>query len=172
VTVIDNFATCDEAICNLGGRSGNWFTFATADINQAFAVSAPPSGFVDRACAAWSTGGPKSGVTVTQTYAGIGLQLAVGAGYDLSGYTGVIVSMESGQGVHFVVNDTSNHLFGAEMSGGGSGAQSYTIPFSSLTALTASAAGALNLKQVVQLEFDSDMPTAYGFAIYSVSLYP
>ena len=171
-TVIDNFYACSGAICDLGGRSGSWFNYASADVNQTFAVSEPPSGFVDRACAAWSTGGPLSGITSSTTYAGIGFTLVPGgATYDLSGYTGVNISMESGQNFHFVVEDSSGGYFGAEMLGGGNGAVAFQIPFSSLTMLANSQTTVLDLANAIQMEFDADTPQAYGCAIHSVSLY-
>lgn len=171
-TVIDNFTTCDTQICNLGGRSGSWFQFASVNINQAFAVSEPPSGFADRSCAAWSTGGGISGVTAPSTFAGIGLQLVpTGATYDLSAYSGVTVLMESGQEVYFVVEDDAGGYFGSEMSGGGSGSLSYSIYFADLAPLANSQTATPDLSHATQLEFDSDAPTSYGFAIHAVSLF-
>jgi len=111
-------------------------------------------------------------VTAPSTFAGIGLQLVPGgATYDLSAYNGVTVLMESGQGVHFVVEDASGGYFGAEMSGGGSGSLSYPILFADLTAQANSQTSTLDLAHATQLEFDSDTPTAYGFAIHDVSLF-
>jgi hypothetical protein len=170
---VDNFVNCTPQICNLGGRSGSWYAFASVNINQTFAVSVPPSGWVDKSCAAWNTGGPITGVTVTSSYAGIGATLNQGAPYNMSasGYSGVTILMESGQQVTFVVKDALGGYFGANMSGGGSGSQSYPISFASLFKLANSQTTQLDLTQVVAFEFDSAMPTSYGFAIHSVILH-
>jgi hypothetical protein len=133
-------------------------------------VSVPPSGWVDKSCAAWNTGGPITGVTATSTYAGIGATLNQGAPYNLNGYSGATVLMESGQQVTFVVKDAHGGYFGANMSGGGSGSQSYSILFASLFKLANSQTSQVDLSQVVAFEFDSAMPTSYGFAIHAVLL--
>jgi hypothetical protein len=155
----------------VGGRCGGWYAYASADVNQAFAVSVPPTGWVNRSCAAWSTGGPVSGVQTNNSYAGIGASLLNGSPYDLSIYTGVIVQVESGQQVVFDVRDTNGAAFGYTLAGGGSGAVSYTIPFSSLVAETWSQASTINLRQATDLQFASLTPRAYGFAVHSIVFY-
>jgi hypothetical protein len=124
-------------------------------------------------CAAWSTGGAIPGVTASSTFAGVGLSLNAGAAYDLSAYTGVIVSIESGQTVRFVVEDALGNYYAVALPPTpGTAPYSYQIPFSSLTPLSPPAANPpLRLSMAVNLEFDSDTPTSYGFAIFSIALY-
>jgi hypothetical protein len=168
---VDDFVNCNNQICSVGGRSGTWYSFASVDVNQTFVVSMPPSGWTDKSCAAWSTGGPITGVTAPSTYAGIGATLNSGAPYNMNGYTGATVLMESGQKVTFVVKDAAGGYFGYNMSGGGQGSVSYTIPFASLFALANSQTAQLDPAQVIAFEFDAVTPTAYGFAIHSITLH-
>lgn len=79
--------------------------------------------------------------------------------------------MESGQQVIFDVHDNHGGVFGAPMAGGGSGALSYSIAFSSLVAQPNSQTTQLDLTHVTDLQFYSPTPKAYGFAIHSVTFY-
>jgi hypothetical protein len=81
--------------------------------------------------------------------------------------------MESGQPVHFVVEDALGNDYATELAASpGTAPQSYQIPFAGLTPLSPPAPNPpLRLAMAVKLEFDSDVPTAYGFAIFSVNLY-
>jgi hypothetical protein len=110
-------------------------------------------------------------VTATSTYAGIGATLNSGAPYNLAGYTGADVLMESGQMVTFVVKDAHGGYFGYTISGGGTGSQVYSAPFASLFKMANSQTTQLDLSQVIAFEFDAVTPTAYGFAIHSVTLH-
>jgi hypothetical protein len=168
--VVDDFFTCDVSICDVGGRTGTWYSFESANVNLTFDVSVPPTGWVDRTCAAWSTGGPSSGTSST-TYAGIGAQLDAGAGISLAQYTGFAIEVETGQAFTFVVRDSAGGYFGHELSGGGTGSVAYNIPFSSLTPLSNSATTSLALGSVTAFELDAVTPLAYGFAVHSVTLY-
>jgi hypothetical protein len=168
---VDNFSTCDNQggqICDLAGRSGTWYSFASANVNQTFVVSSPPSGWVDRSCAAWSTGGPVTGVTASSTYAGIGMTLNSGGPINLGAFVSVTVHIETGQMLTFVVKDGAGGYFGSSAIGGGTGTQSYTITFSSLTKLSNSQTNQLDLSQATAFEFDAVTPLNYGFAVHLV----
>src|SRR5688500_1534738 len=108
-TVIDNFVTCDVRICNVGGRSGEWYGFADTGVNLMFGVGIPGTAWVQR-CGAWATGGPRLRGGIT--YAGIGFQLAGGATHDLSAYTGAMVTLETNSRVWFTVKTVSGGYFG------------------------------------------------------------
>jgi hypothetical protein len=169
-TVVDNFYTCDTSICDVGGRSGTWYSFASANVHQTFAVSVPPSGWVDQSCAAWSTGGPGSG-TASSTFAGIGATLNNGAAINLAQYSGVTVRVETGQEFTFVVKDSAGGYFGQTVTGGGIGSITYPFAFASLTPLANSATSQLDLSAVTAFEFDAVTPLDYGFAVHSLTLY-
>jgi hypothetical protein len=165
--MIDNFVTCNPRICDVGGRSGEWYGFADTGVNLTFAVAVPGTGWVDRSCAAWAIGGPLSSGGLT--YAGIGFQLAQGAAYDLSAYTGVTVALETNSRVWFTVKTASGGYFGGWLAAT-SGTQSRTLAFSVLTPNTGTV-GTLDKSQITEFQFTAEFPSSFGFAIHQVALY-
>jgi hypothetical protein len=168
--VISDFWNCSASIDLIGGRTGNWYAAADVGVNLAFAVSAPPSGFSDMACGAWSTGGPTGNGTTT--YAIMGVTLVSGAlPYSLAGYSGLSVNIETGQSVGFVVKTSGSGYFQYTLAAT-SGAQTYTVPFSSFAVRGDSQVATLNLAQVTDIQFNVLQPgMGYGFVVHALSLY-
>jgi hypothetical protein len=168
--VIDDFSDCNMTIDLVGGRTGNWYAAADVGVNLAFAVSAPPSGFSDKACGAWSTGGPTGNGTTT--YGIMGATLVAGAlPYSLAGYSGLNVNLETGQALGFVVKTSGNGYFQKTI-GPTSGAQTYTVPFSSFAVRGDSQVSTLDLTQVTDIQFNVlDPSIGYGLAVHALSLY-
>jgi hypothetical protein len=165
--MIDNFFTCNDRICEIGGRSGAWYAFADTGVNLNFAVSIPGTGWIDRTCAAWAIGGPLT--TGSRTYAGIGFQLAEGAAYNLSPYTGVRVALETDNRVWFTVKTASLGYFGGWMAAT-SGTEIRSLAFATL-APNAGTVGTLDPSQVTELQFTAEFPGGFGFAVHRVELY-
>jgi len=168
--VIDDFWDCNMLIDTVAGRMGNWYAAADVGINLSFAVSVPPSGFSDKACGAWSTGGPTGNGTTN--YGIMGCTLVGGAlPYSLMGHSGLTVNIESGQSIGFVVKTSGNGYFQKTI-GPTTGAQTYTVPFSEFAVRGDSQVGTLDLTQVTDIQFNVLDPTmGYGFAVHALSLY-
>jgi hypothetical protein len=165
--VIDNFATCNLRICEVGGRSGEWYSFADTGVNLMFGVGIPGTAWVQK-CGAWATGGPRATGGGT-TYAGIGFQLAEGATYDLSAYAGVTVTLETNSRVWFTVKTASGGLFGGWLSAT-TGSQPRNLAFATLTPNTGTV-GTLDKSQITEFQFTAEFPSTFGFAIHQVTLY-
>jgi len=167
--VIDNFASCDENICNVDGRSGSWYNYADTLVNDSFKVGVPGGLWGDQSCAAVATGGSDEISHVG--YAGIGIILADGEPYDLSGYTGLRLSIETDDDVQVIIKTATGGLFGAWFAGNtNSSSLSRDVSFASMSALVGSV-GSKTLNAITELQFNADDPTAYGFAVHRVTLY-
>ena len=142
--------------------------YADNGINFDFQVRIPPSSWDDQSCGAWTTGGDTgSGGT---DYAGIGLELSNGNPYDLSAYTGVRTWLESGDSVWLVVKTADGGYFGAPMAAT-SGNEARTLDFSILTEMDNSMTSTLDLTQVLDLQYNAEDPTSFGYVIHNVSVY-
>jgi hypothetical protein len=168
-SVIDNFASCDSSICNLSGRNGTWFSYSSnTNIGIQCSAQVPPVSWIDRSCGYYCTNG-----VAGATWAGAGFDLKDPSGaYDLSSYTGIYVKIETGQSLTVAIKDLAGGMWRSAALGGGSGAVTYTIPFSKLTP-DSGTSGSLNLSQAVGLRFDVDPKSlaSFGFAIHMVTLY-
>lgn len=166
---LDNFATCDSSICNLAGRSGTWFSYSSnTNIGIQCSAQVPPVSWIDRSCAYYCTNGVSGA-----TWAGAGFDLKDPSGaYDLSSYTGIYVKLETGQSLTVAMKDLAGGMWRSPPIGGGSGAVTYTIPFSKMNP-DSGTSGTPNLSQVVGFRFDVDpkILSSFGFAIHMVTLY-
>ncbi len=165
--IIDNFATCDDYINEVDGRSGSWYSWADNGINLDFAVRTPPSGWSNQGCAALATGGElPSGET---NFAGIGLIVANGEPYDLRGYSGLTVSIETGDDVSVAIKTLSGGQFGYRL-GPTTGSETTNIDFYYFGAWANSTSQYLDLSEVIEIQFvPHSLP--FGFAVHLVSLY-
>jgi hypothetical protein len=165
--VIDDFADCNTGIYEVGGRKGSWYAAADIGINLSFAVGTPPTGYSDRRCGAWTTGGP-TGVGST-TFGLIGVPLANANVYNLSAYVGVSVSVEA-EPVDFTVKTTNGGYFVKRLPKT-AGSQTFDIDFAELTPRGDSIAQALDRTKVTDIQFT--IPNAnvgYGFVIHGLWL--
>lgn len=168
-SVLDNFATCDTTICNLGGRNGVWFSYSSNNnIGIQCSAQVPPVSWIDRSCGYYCTNG-----VAGATWAGAGFDLKDPSGaYNLSSYSGVYVKIETGQTLTVAIKDLAGNTWRSAPVGGGSGAATHTIAFASMNPDTGTT-GAPNLSQIVGFRFDADPKTisAFGFAIHAITLY-
>lgn len=159
----------------VAGRSGNWYSYATTTVNQQFAVSVPNgTGWVDKSCAAWTTGGPVASgnpMPTSSDYAGIGILLDNKSPYSVQGYTGLMVALESGQLVYLRMKELNGNYFTTSIQPT-TGSQTRTIPFSSLVPDSSTPATAVfDPMNVTDVQFAPTDPFAFGFAIHLVALY-
>ncbi len=181
-TVIDGFSTCDANIDSVSGRSGKWYSFADTDLNLTLGYGDPGTTWVDHTCAAYALGGCTGGTACT--YGGIGLQLFGGAVYDLYAYSGVRVTIESGDDVYFILKTcnpatctgtTGVGYHGAWMLGG-VGSVLRTVSFASLMETLSNQAGTYaDPRYATEMQFTIGKTltgtTGFGFAIHKVELY-
>jgi hypothetical protein len=167
--IIDDLADCNTSIYAIRGRNGGWYGAADVGINMAFAVSTPPSGFADRRCAAWTTGGPTGNGTTRYALMGVVLT-TTGTPVDLRGYTGISVSLEA-QSVDFTLKTINGGYFTHRLPTT-AGTQTFAINFSTLVARSDSAVTTLNLADVTDIQFTVITPSAgYGFVVHALTLY-
>ena len=167
--IIDDIADCNTAINAIRGRNGAWYAAADVGINMSFAVSTPPSGYSDRRCAAWTTGGPTGNGTTRFALMGVALTMA-GTPIDLRGYTGVSVSLEA-QSVDFTLKTINGGYFTKRLPTT-AGTQTFNVSFASLAARSDSAVTTLNLANVTDIQFTVITPTVgYGFVVHALTLY-
>jgi hypothetical protein len=154
----------------VAGRSGNWYDFGSTSINRNFAVGSPGSSWTDRSCAAWLIGGLVGNPTGSD-FAGIGVVLNDGAAYDLSGYSGLTIKIESGQTVDVLLKTSDGGYFEAPLAST-TGSQFRTVSFSSLAARADSATAVLNRALVTDIQFTipADEQAGFGFAIHLLQL--
>jgi hypothetical protein len=166
--IVDDFADCNTAIYPVRGRTGAWYAAADTGINLAFAVGVPPSGYTDRRCGAWTTGGP-TGVGATN-FGLIGVSLLMNSQpYSLSTYVGVTVALEA-QAVDFTVKTTNVGYFVKHLPKT-AGTQTFDIDFASLTARSDSVAQVLDKSKVTDIQFTiPDASVGYGFVIHGLWL--
>ena len=161
-----NFVTCNVRICEIAGRSGEWYGFADTGVNLMFAVGIPGTAWVQR-CGAWAAGGPRA--SGGMTYAGIGFQLAEGATYDLSVYTGSHGDARNQQPRVVHGEDRERRLL-RRLASATTGSQTRSLAFSTLTP-NAGTVGTLDKSQITEFQFTAEFPSTFGFAIHQVSLY-
>ncbi len=148
---------------------GAWYDYADTGIAQNFGIGDPGPSWADQSCAAWTTGGPLA--TGSKTYAGIGFMLDNGLTYNLNGWTGLSVILESNAGVQLVLKLQGGGYFGGLMAAT-VGGQNRTVAFATMAPLANSTTGTLNLALVTDVQFDTPNPAVgFGFAVHSVSLY-
>jgi Cys-rich repeat protein len=167
--IIDDFADCDTAIYPIRGRNGGWYASADVGINVSFAVSMPPSGFSDRRCGAWTTGGPTGNGSTNYGILGVGLTTTSSA-VDLSAYDGVAVSLE-GMSLDFVVKTTDGGYFTARLPAT-AGSQTFEVDFASLTPRSDSAVQILNPTRISDFQFAAiDPSVGYGWVVHALRLF-
>jgi hypothetical protein len=167
--VIDDFWDCNKTIDLIAGRSGGWYAAADVGINLTFAVGTPPSGFTDQTCGAWTTGGPTGNGTTT--FGIMGASMTTGdLPYSFVGYSGLNVNIE-GQSVGFVIKTTGTGYFQYILPAT-SGAQTFTVAFTSFATRGDSQVSTLNLANVTDIQFNVlDPSKGYGFVVHALSLY-
>ena len=167
--IIDDFADCNTAINLVRGRNGGWYAAGDVGINISFAVSAPPSGFTDRRCGAWTTGGPTGNGTTNYALMGVAMT-SNSTPVSFAGFTGISLTLE-GQAIDFTIKTTNGGYFTKRLTQT-SGTATMTIPFSSLLPRSDSTLSALDLTQILDIQFTVIDPTmGYGFVIHGVALY-
>jgi hypothetical protein len=167
--VIDDLADCNIAINPIRGRNGGWYAVGDVGINVSFAVSPPPSGYSDRRCAAWTTGGPTGNGTTRFGLLGVELTSA-GTPVDFRGYTGISVSLEA-QSVDFTLKTTNGGYFSKRLPTT-AGTQTFAVSFASLAARSDSTTATLNLAGVTDIQFTVITPSVgYGLVVHALSLY-
>jgi hypothetical protein len=168
--VIDDFIDCNTSVNLINGRNGSWYEAADVGVNVTFGVSAPPSSFSDHGCGAWETGGPTGNGTTTYAIMGADMTSA-GTPVNFSAYTGLQVSLESGQTLGFTIKTTNGGYFQTSLPVT-AGAETFMYPFSSFLMRGDSLVSALNLADVLDIQFTVlDPSVGYGFAVHSLSLY-
>jgi hypothetical protein len=166
--IVDDFADCNTAIYQVRSRTGSWYAAADTGINLAFAVSVPPSGYTDRRCGAWTTGGPKGAGPTNFGLIGVSL-LNNSQPYSLAAYTGVTVALEA-QAVDFTVKTTNVGYFVKHLPTT-AGTQTFDIDFATLTPRADSVAQTLDKSKVTDIQFTiPDASVGYGFVIHGLWL--
>jgi hypothetical protein len=168
--IIDNFATCLNALPMVSSRAGAWYAFAAPDVTQAFAVSSPGAAWLDQGCAAWTSGG---GITIDTDFAGMGVSLNNSSTYSVASYTGVTIQIETSESVLFTLKLLNGYEFGATLPGA-TGAPVYNVPFDELTPDLNQGTpddAFLDLTQVTDMEFDASDPGSFGIAVHLLALY-
>jgi hypothetical protein len=174
---IDDFATCDEAIPLIEGRSGTWGDFGSAAITYSVGFGDPGEAFNDHSCAAWMTGGGEA--VTTSDYAGVFVMLEDSAGiegggpYSLSGHTGIRIAIESVHQLVLQVRTVGDGYFGIVLTPDGLPVTTYDIPFSYMSVLDHSALSVFDLTQVTQIQV-TVVPAAlagFAFAVHYVGVY-
>jgi len=167
--VIDDFADCNTQINLIRGRNGGWYEAADVGINVGFAVSAPPTGFSDRRCAAWETGGPTGNGTTNFALMGVAMTSA-GTPVSFVGYTGIQLALEA-MPIDFTIKTTNGGYFTKRLTMT-SGTQTMSIPFTSLVPRSDSIPQTIDLSQILDIQFTVIDPTmGYGFVIHGLTLY-
>lgn len=174
--VIDDFGSCDADIPEIAGRSGRWYWFADTNVHLDFNVKIPDPSWMDHTtCAAIATGGALDpDISTGTTFAGIGVELAAGSAYDLGSYSGVTITIESGQRIWFFFKTSDGGYFGALVPG--NGLRTTTIPFSSLAVGMASTSthttfDATERSLVTELQLTVETPSAgFGLAVHRLEL--
>jgi len=167
--VIDDFADCNTQINLIRGRNGGWYEAADVGINVGFAVSTPPTGFADRRCAAWETGGPTGNGTTNFALMGVAMTSA-GTPVSFVGYTGIQLALEA-MPIDFTIKTTNGGYFTKRLTMT-SGTQTMSIPFTSLVPRSDSIPQAIDLSQILDIQFTVIDPTmGYGFVIHGLTLY-
>jgi hypothetical protein len=171
-TVIDDFVECDNAILEIEGRVGNWYAEADDDVGFTSGFGDPGPTWSDHTCAAWIEGGATENGTLT-TFAIMSAILNDGAYYDLSGFSGIEVQLES-DGAVDVVLKTAGGLFRVTLAGLANDMSNLrSVPFGSLVSDTAPGAIFVEdyLDSVIEIQFAAPDRTTFGFAIHRVELY-
>jgi hypothetical protein len=166
--IIEDFADCDTSLTRVRGRTGGWYGAADVGINLSFSVSVPPSGFSDRRCGAWVTGGPTGNGSATWAVMGVGFSQS-SAPYDLRGYTGITVDLEA-ESVDFTLKTTNGGYFGYRLPRT-SGSQAFQVSFSQLQPRSDSATQILDLGAVTDIQFTPiNAMVGFGFVIHGLTL--
>lgn len=171
-TVIDDFVECDSAILEIEGRVGTWYAEADTDVDFTDGFGDPGPTWSDHSCAAWIEGGAVENGTLT-TFAIMSAILNEGAYYDLSGFSGIEVQLESVNDVDVVLK-TAGGLFRGTLGGVDNDMSNLrTIPFGSLISDTAPGSIFIEdyLELVIEIQFAAPDRTTFGFAVHHVELY-
>jgi hypothetical protein len=171
-TVIDDFVECDSAILEIEGRIGSWYADADTDVDFTYDFGDPGPTWSDQTCAAWIEGGAVENGTLT-TFAILSAILNDGDYYDLSGFGGIQVQLESDYDVDVVLK-TAGGLFRGTLVGlDNDMSNSRTMPFGSLVSDTApgSIFIADYLDSVLEIQFAARDRTSFGFAVHHLELY-
>lgn len=175
-TLIDDLEDCDGEILAIEGRQGDWASDADTGINLMYGFSSPGSGWVDKTCAAWATGGEITANNPNTTFAFIGFRLNVDEldmadVYDLSGYTGLRIQLESSNSVQVVVKTLGGGYFQVTLPSL-AGSNSRTASFASMTKMNNSAENLpIKLNTVTEIQFSVTTPKNFGLAVHRVELY-
>lgn len=168
--LVDDLLDCDDEILEIEGRSGPWYATADLDIDIDVGYNSPNnsgSAWVDTSCGAWLVGGAvENGVDTT--FAVLAAILNQGDPYDLSGYTGVQVVLESDNAVQVVVKTLDGH-YQHTLPYLQAGSNLRSVPFNMLVAEDTLVA--LDLTAVTEIQFTPVDTTSFGYAVHKVELY-
>lgn len=148
---------------------GTWFNYADTQVNDDFEIDNPGGTWADQSCAVVHTGGASESATEV-TYAGVGLELSGGDGYDASGYTGVRIKIESDEDVYLSITTSDGGHYGLIVAGGTVGSATRSVSFASMVA-AGDNAGTKDLTSITQINIDAVDPTRYGYAIHRIEFY-
>jgi hypothetical protein len=171
-TVIDDFVDCDSAILEIEGGVGSWYAAADEEVDFFYDFGDPGVDWGDRTCAAWIEGGAVENGTFT-TFAIMAAILNEGSYYDLSGFSGIQVQLESDGDVDVVLK-TAGGLFRGTLGGVVNDTSNLrTMPFGSLVSDTSPGTIFVEdyLDLVSEIQFAAHDRTTFGFAIHHVELY-
>lgn len=160
---VDDFATCDSAIPEIEGRSGNWYFYRGAGVGctpgHCEGASVPPWG---EACGAWVAGGSAG---TTDRFAGMGVGLnSEGPLYDACQYTSIEVTYGSDQAVR---------MFAKWNDVGADGERaSVVLPATTgvgVESISLSSFSGIECSALTELQFEPTAITAgFGIAVYNV----
>lgn len=181
-TLIDDLEDCDDLILDIEGRSGDWAADADSGLNLMYGFTDPGSGWADHTCAAWATGGELTLNGPNTTFAFIGFRLNVddldvAHVYDLTGYTGIQLKLESSSYVQVVVKTSGGGYFQTTL-GPIAGSNVRKAPFGIMTKMDNSLENTpIKLNTVTEIQFSVTDPNnpgkikSFGLAIHRVELY-
>lgn len=175
-TLLDDLLDCDDEILAIEGRQGDWAADADLGVNLMYGFSNPGSGWADNTCAAWATGGEISVNNPNTTFAFIGFRLNVdeldeAQVYDLTGYSGLQIKLESSSSVQVVVKTSGGGYFQVTLPPF-AGSNVRTAPFVSMTKMNNSLENLpIKLGTVTEIQFSVTTPKNFGLAVHRVELY-
>jgi hypothetical protein len=175
-TLIDDFEDCDDLILDIEGRSGNWASDADTGITFSSDISDPGAVWVDRTCAVWASGKEKTLNNPNATFAFVGFRLNVDSQdvahvYDLSGYSGIQIKLESPSSVQVVVKTSGGGYFQTTL-GAIAGSNVRKAPFGIMAKMNNSLEDLpIKLNTVTEIQFSVTTPADFRLAIHRVELY-
>lgn len=175
-TLLDDLEDCDDEILAIEGRRGDWAADADTGVSLMYGFSNPGPGWTDNTCAAWATGGEISLDNPNTTFAFIGFRLNVDEFdeahvYDLSGYSGLQIKLESSSSVQVVLKTSGGGYFQVTLPPF-SGSNVRSAPFLSMSKMNNSLENLpIKLATVTEIQFSVTNPKNFDLAVHRVELY-